>query len=79
MTYFLNDKAITEKAGKLKFIYTDAGGDFYNCEIRIASPSPDDGGAYKIAAKNSAGESTAMINLNLSGQFPVYVFSYVTN
>ncbi|VUZ51814.1 unnamed protein product, partial [Hymenolepis diminuta] len=35
---------------------------------RIASPRPNDGGAYKIKATNLAGESNASINLNLSAK-----------
>ncbi|KAL5971457.1 Hemicentin-1 [Taenia solium] len=66
LTYFLNDRQISAQPGKLTFVYKEAGTDVYDCEIRIANPTPNDGGGYKIKAVNSAGESNASINLNLS-------------
>ncbi|VDL60884.1 unnamed protein product, partial [Hymenolepis diminuta] len=68
LTYFLNDKPISPQPGKLTFVYKESGPDVYDCEIRIASPRPNDGGAYKIKATNLAGESNASINLNLSAK-----------
>nr|CDS16821.1 titin [Echinococcus granulosus] len=68
LTYFLNDRQISSQPGKLTFIYKEAGSDVYDCEIRIANPTPNDGGGYKIKAVNSAGESNASINLNLSAK-----------
>ncbi|KAM7536934.1 hypothetical protein Aperf_G00000079270 [Anoplocephala perfoliata] len=66
LTYFLDDKQITAQPGRLTFVYKEAGQDLFDCEIRIANPTPNDGGVYKIKATNSAGESNANINLNLS-------------
>nr|CDS25744.1 twitchin [Hymenolepis microstoma] len=66
LTYFLNDKPISSQPGKLIFVYKEVGADLYDCEIRIAIPTPNDGGAYKIKATNSVGQSNASINLNLS-------------
>ncbi|VDM28229.1 unnamed protein product [Hydatigera taeniaeformis] len=60
LTYFLNDKQITPQPGKLTFVYVEAGTDVYNCEIRIANPTTNDGGVYKIKALNSAGESNTL-------------------
>uniref|UniRef100_A0A5K3ENA8 Titin n=1 Tax=Mesocestoides corti TaxID=53468 RepID=A0A5K3ENA8_MESCO len=68
LAYFLNEKPISPKPGKLTFVYTDAGPEAYNCEIRIANPTLDDSGSYKIKAFNAGGESNAFANLNLSSK-----------
>lgn len=69
LTYFLNDNQIASQPGRLTFLYKETGPDLFDCEIRVANPTPNDGGVYKIKATNSAGESNATINLNLSGKY----------
>ncbi|VDK88965.1 unnamed protein product [Dibothriocephalus latus] len=68
LTFYLADKAIEEKPGKRTFVVTPLSEDNYTVEIRIASPTPEDGGNYRINAKNAAGESNASISLNLQAK-----------
>ncbi|KAF8560708.1 hypothetical protein P879_09575 [Paragonimus westermani] len=68
LTWFLNDTEIKELAGKRFWVVNEQPDDVYILEIHIVSPKPEDGGTYRINAKNSAGESNANINLNLQGQ-----------
>uniref|UniRef100_A0A0X3NNH5 Twitchin n=1 Tax=Schistocephalus solidus TaxID=70667 RepID=A0A0X3NNH5_SCHSO len=68
LTFYLADKVITEKPGKRTFVVTPLSEDTYTVEIRIASPTPEDGGNYRINAKNGAGESNASITLNLQAK-----------
>ncbi|CAL8090942.1 unnamed protein product [Calicophoron daubneyi] len=68
LTWFLNDKEIQEVAGKRKFVVQDQQNDVQFLEIHVIGPKPEDGGTYRINAKNAAGESNANINLNLQGQ-----------
>lgn len=68
LTWFLNDQEIKEIPGKRFWVVNDQPDDVYILEIHIASPKPDDGGTYRINAKNTAGDSNANINLNLQGR-----------
>ncbi|GAA49620.1 twitchin [Clonorchis sinensis] len=68
LTWFLNDKEIQEIPGKRFWTVKDQPDDLYILEIHIVAPKPDDGGTYRINAKNVAGDSNANINLNLQGQ-----------
>ncbi|CAH8497134.1 unnamed protein product [Schistosoma turkestanicum] len=78
LTWYLNDQEINEIPGKRTWEVSEQPDDVYIIEIHIVSPKPDDGGMYKIHAKNSAGESNANINLNLqanqkqAGKGPVF-------
>ncbi|TNN17381.1 Obscurin, partial [Schistosoma japonicum] len=65
LTWYLNDNEIDEIPGKRVWEVSEKPDDVYILEIHIVSPKPEDGGMYKIHAKNSAGESNANINLNL--------------
>ncbi|CAH8526186.1 unnamed protein product [Heterobilharzia americana] len=65
LTWYLNDKEIQEIPGKRTWEVSEQPDDVYILEIHIISPKPEDGGTYKIHAKNSGGESNANINLNL--------------
>ncbi|VDP68306.1 unnamed protein product [Schistosoma curassoni] len=67
LTWYLNDQEINEISGKRAWEVSEQPDDVYIIEIHILSPKPEDGGMYKIHAKNSAGESNANINLNLQG------------
>ncbi|KAA3682313.1 uncharacterized protein DEA37_0008978 [Paragonimus westermani] len=68
LTWFLNDTEIKELAGKRFWVVNEQPDDVYILEIHIVSPKPEDGGTYRINAKNSAGESNANINLNLQAK-----------
>ncbi|VDO57099.1 unnamed protein product [Schistosoma margrebowiei] len=68
LTWYLNDQEINEISGKRAWVVSEQPDDVYIIEIHILSPKPEDGGMYKIHAKNSAGESNANINLNLQGK-----------
>ncbi|KAF7262039.1 hypothetical protein EG68_01285 [Paragonimus skrjabini miyazakii] len=68
LTWFLNDTEIKELPGKRFWVVNEQPDDVYILEIHIVSPKPEDGGTYRINAKNVAGESNANINLNLQGQ-----------
>ncbi|TGZ63952.1 hypothetical protein CRM22_006631 [Opisthorchis felineus] len=68
LTWFLNDKEIQEIPGKRFWAVRDQPDDLYILEIHIVAPKPEDGGTYRINAKNAAGDSNANINLNLQGQ-----------
>ncbi|CAH8566640.1 unnamed protein product [Schistosoma rodhaini] len=78
LTWYLNDQEINEISGKRAWEVSEQPDDIYIIEIHIISPKPEDGGMYKIHAKNSAGESNANINLNLqanqkqAGKGPVF-------
>ncbi|CAH8545499.1 unnamed protein product [Schistosoma haematobium] len=78
LTWYLNDQEINEISGKRAWEVSEQPDDVYIIEIHILSPKPEDGGMYKIHAKNSAGESNANINLNLqanqkqAGKGPVF-------
>uniref|UniRef100_A0A3Q0KKY1 non-specific serine/threonine protein kinase n=1 Tax=Schistosoma mansoni TaxID=6183 RepID=A0A3Q0KKY1_SCHMA len=78
LSWYLNDQEINEISGKRVWEVSEQPDDIYIIEIHIISPKPEDGGMYKIHAKNSAGESNANINLNLqanqkqAGKGPVF-------
>jgi len=48
-------------------IVTQTDGTNYALSFEISGATKEDGGAYKVTAKNSLGESNANINLNLEG------------
>lgn len=68
LTWFLNEQEIKEVAGKRSFVVNSQADDLYILEIHISTPKPEDGGTYRINAKNSEGDSNANINLNLQGE-----------
>ena len=53
--------------GRYKVV-TQTDGANYVLSLEIASITKEDGGAYKVNAKNALGESNANINLNLEGE-----------
>ncbi|CAH8634151.1 unnamed protein product [Dicrocoelium dendriticum] len=77
LTWYLNDVQVEEIPGKRFWVVQEQSDDIYLLEIHIASPKPEDGGTYRINAKNSAGESNANINLNLQGRLTVLLLPEV--
>jgi hypothetical protein len=65
ITWFMGDKEVTD-GGRYK-ITTQTDGANYTLLMEILSVSADDGGTYKISAKNNLGVSNATLNLNLQG------------
>lgn len=50
-------------------ISTKADGNQYTLLLEISQISADDGGTYKVTAKNAHGMSNANLNLNLAGGY----------
>ena len=65
ITWYKGDTVISE--GGRYNITTQTDGMNYTLFLEISDISTDDGGAYKVTAKNKLGESNANINLNLGG------------
>lgn len=53
---------------RLRMQVVPAGGNAYNILMDINHVTQDDGGMYKVNAKNRLGEVSASINLNFSGE-----------
>ena len=49
-------------------LVTQTDGANYTLHLEISNITPDDGGTYKVTAKNKHGESNANLNLNLEGE-----------
>ena len=50
-------------------IATHTDGSHYTLLLEISNPTVEDGGAYRVIAKNQHGESNANLNLNLAGGY----------
>ena len=69
ITWFKGEKEITD--GDRYHITTQTDGSNYKLLLEIKSVAANDGGAYKVTAKNAHGVSNANLNLNLQGKsFP---------
>ena len=67
ITWTQGSKVITD-GGRYKLTHLpDADGKTQNVSLEITGVGPDDGGEYKVHAKNNRGEANATINLNLAG------------
>ena len=70
ITWFKGSTAVTD-GGRYKVV-TQTDGANYVLTMEIASITKEDGGAYKVNAKNALGESNANINLNLEGKLTCF-------
>lgn len=70
--WYKGDTVISE-GGRYK-ITTQTDGMNYTLFLEISDISTEDGGSYKVTAKNKLGESNANINLNLGGELEVLKF-----
>lgn len=66
ITWSLDDKVITS-GGRYTTMH-EGSGDAQQIGLEIAQVNLQDGGEYKVLAKNDFGESTATITLNLGGE-----------
>lgn len=67
ITWLHGTKALKD-GGRIK-IEQAADGNSYTLRLVISQVSQEDGGEYKVTAKNALGESNATINLNFEGRF----------
>ena len=65
VTWYKGD-TVVEHGGLFK-ITIQADGNNYILQLEISSLTPDDGGLYKVTARNAHGASNASLNLNLEG------------
>jgi hypothetical protein len=65
VTWFKGDSAISN--GGRYTMTTQTDGLSWTLLLEISGVTKEDGGAYKVNAKNKHGESNANINLNLEG------------
>ena len=65
VTWYKGD-TVVEHGGRFKTTI-QADGNNYILQLEISSLTPDDGGLYKVTAKNAHGTSNASLNLNLEG------------
>ncbi|UYV79454.1 unc-22 [Cordylochernes scorpioides] len=76
--WFHNGKPVKDSA-RQKYGLAVQKDKSYLVTLDIQNLSSEDGGTYKALAKNSAGESTATINLNLEGEIWVRLFCLSLN
>lgn len=69
ITWRCGDRIITDD-GRFRTIHT-VDGESHLIGLEIGQVSLQDGGEYKVQAKNEYGESTATITLNLGGEWGV--------
>lgn len=50
-------------------IYVTTEGNIFTCGLEIAGIAKEDGGKYRVNAKNDFGETNATLNLNFGGKF----------
>ena len=67
ITWYKGD-TVVEHGGRFS-ITTQVDGTNYTLQLRISNISVDDGGSYKVTAKNAYGASNASLNLNLEGWY----------
>ncbi|KAL3314215.1 immunoglobulin-like and fibronectin type III domain containing 1 [Cichlidogyrus casuarinus] len=67
LKYFQGEAEVQQIVGKREWTVRDVAEDTVEIEIRITAPKAEDGGVYKITAKNAHGDSNANINLNFQG------------
>ena len=63
-----NGETVVNHGGRFK-ITTQAAGNNYILQLEISEITTEDGGSYKVTAKNSHGASSAGLNLNLAGWY----------
>jgi len=66
ITWLLNN-TVVQSSDRYKLSQTQANG-VYVLALQISNVGVQDGGEYKVLAKNARGEATATINLNLEGK-----------
>lgn len=66
ITWYKGDKVISDGGQYLMTTRTD--GLSWTLMLQISGVTAEDGGSYKVTAKNKHGESNANINLNLEGE-----------
>lgn len=60
---------VVQSGGRIKISQTKDAENVYILTLEIAEVGIQDGGEYKVLAKNQRGEATATINLNLEGNW----------
>lgn len=65
--WFRGDDPLKD-GGRLQSSVKDDGANKYTIQLQITGVTADDGGTYKVVAKNDKGEGTASINLNFQGE-----------
>lgn len=58
-----------QESDRIKMRVDNAGGNTYNVAMDITGVTQQDGGSYKVVAKNKLGEMSASINLNFNGEY----------
>ena len=75
ITWLLNN-TVVQSSDRYQLSQTQANG-VYVLTLQISKIGVQDGGEYKVLAKNARGEATATINLNLEGNmFPAHFFPW---
>lgn len=72
LTWYHGNNVINA-GGRYKIIFT-GNGPAYNVGLEIDKVGVNDGGDYKVLAKNSAGEANANITLNFEGRCSLYPY-----
>lgn len=65
---WLQGSKVIENGGRYVITQTKEGADLYIITLQISNIGIQDGGEYKVLAKNARGDATATINLNLEGK-----------
>jgi len=66
-----------QESDRIKMRVDNTSGNTFNVYMDITGVTQEDGGSYKVVAKNKLGEMSASINLNFNGKYVLIVKTHI--